>query len=93
MIYCWFCEQEKDSGGLSQATTMAYGHPFPLIELSVRPSLYKVEDGLDRSVCPDCLRDILYVLAESRVASKEHVQSEKRIADFCGVDTSLESLK
>ena len=71
--YCWFCEQLKEYDGCESTKRLAYGYPFPMLDVTIRSNLAKDGEVL-YFICEQCRDNVLRVLAESKVLSKDNVQ-------------------
>lgn len=75
--HCWFCDEDKEVEGFASSTSLAYGFPFPVMELTVKSR--QIMDGEVVSfVCRDCRSAILQAIAGSGVASKGKVLAVSR---------------
>jgi len=71
--HCWFCDTKKEfNGTVSNTINLAYGVPFPVLELTVK-SIVRADGKVISFVCEDCRRAILHKIAESRVAAIDNV--------------------
>ena len=70
--YCWFCESDQDYDNLESSIRLAYGFPFPLLELTAKSNL--MNDGeIIHFMCCDCRKAVLKAIADSGVAQKKNV--------------------
>ncbi len=78
MAYCWFCESEQKYDNLESVKRLAFGYPFPMLDISVKSNL--MNDGdIIHFVCAECREAILRSIVESGVCRRENVlmQDEK----------------
>ena len=78
MAHCWFCNSDKKMDACISSKPLAYGNPFPVLDLTVRSKV--ISDGeVTQFVCRDCRSAILEAIANSKVASIQNVLSMEPI--------------
>ena len=73
--YCWFCESDKEYDNLESTHRLAYGYPFPMLDVTVKSNL--MNDGeIVHFMCEECRLAVLRAIAESGVCRRENVLPE-----------------
>jgi hypothetical protein len=75
---CWFCEEEKELQLTAPCLPLAYGTPFPIVQLKLEGGNMKLDGEMIYILCNSCRMAILKTIAESGVASKENVLKTRK---------------
>ena len=76
IAHCWFCNSDKEVDDCESSLSLAYGNPFPVLDVSVKSKVIYNNGNMTQFVCRQCRSAILRAIGESKVASIQNVLSE-----------------